>query len=162
MSGRPGELTGRVARELATERHERLVELVDAVTIRRALSGCPSVLEAMTDLERELVVAIADIDGLDREITARGLGISKGALEWTITRRRRRVEALTRDLWAASALRPAAELIAAVGAGDAGAVASLLRPLDPQRFAALAVVLAAAVADPDVLTGIPMPDDAAP
>ncbi len=162
MTGRPGELTGRVARELATARHERQVELVDAVTIRRALSGCPSVLDAMTDLERDLVVAIADIDGLDREISARGLGISKGALEWTIIRRRRRVAALTRDLWAAAALRPAADLVGAVGSGDGEAVASLLTGLDSQRLAALAVVLAAAVADPDVLTGIPTPDDAAP
>ena len=157
MSGRPGEATGRLLREQARERHEQAVHLLDAEAIRRVLSGCPAWL---TELEREAVVTIADVGGLSREITARGLGVSEGALDWAITRRRR-VAALTRDLWAGAALRPAAELVGAVGAGDAGAVASLLCALDPQRLAALAVVLAAAVADPDVLTGITTPDDAA-
>lgn len=81
MSGRVGgQTTGRVARELAAEQQERLVELVDAVAIRRALSGCPSALGAMTHLEREVVIAIADTYGGDLEITAAGLGITRGSL----------------------------------------------------------------------------------
>lgn len=160
MTGRPGEATGRLLREQARERHERAVELVDVEAVRRALTGCPSVLGAMTDLERELVVTIADVGGLSREITARGLGVSGGALDWAIKSRRRRVAALTRDLWAAAALRPAADLVDAVAAGDADAVASLLLGLDRQHLAALAVVLAAVVSEPSLITRIPMDDHA--
>lgn len=158
MTGRPGELTGRVARDLAVQRHERAMALLDGEAIRRVLSGAPTFL---TLLEREAVFVLADTDGIDRATVAAGLEMKRDALDRQIWDRRARAPQLTRDLWAASALRPAAELIAAVGAGDAGAVASLLCALNPQRLAALAVVLAAAVADPGVLTGITTPDDAA-
>lgn len=142
-----GDTTGRVIREQSVERHERLVELVDAVAIRRALSGCPSAIEALTALEREVVIAVADIDGLDRQVTARGLGLSKGGLDWAIVRQRRRVDELTRDLLAASMLRPAGDLVAAVAAEDPNAVAAVLLGRDLQRLAALCVVLASMVAD---------------
>ncbi len=162
-----GELTGRVARELAAERQRRLVELVDAEAIRRALSGCPSVLAGMTQVERELVIAIADMDGFNHRITAEGLGLSPRGLADAMVTQRRRAGGLTRDLQAAVMLRPAAELVAAVAGSDADAVASVLSPLSLQQFAALAVVLAAAVSDPSILpvagkcdTGIPTFDDA--
>lgn len=120
------------------------MHLVDAEAIRRALLGSPV---ALTQLERGVVVAIADMDGLDREITARGLGISLDALKDRIRSRRRRVPVLQRELLAASMQGPADELVGAVAAGDADAVAGLLTGLDRQRFAALAVVLASMVAD---------------
>lgn len=145
MSARPGEATGRLLREQARERHEQAVHLLDAEAIRRVLSGCPAWL---TELERDAVVTIADVGGLSREITARGLGVSEGALDWAITRRRR-ATALTRDLMAAAALRPAADLVEAVAARAAGAVARVLSGLDRQRPAALAVVLALMTADAD-------------
>lgn len=162
-----GEATRRVKREEAAARQERLVELVDAVAIRRVLSGCPSAVEALTRLEREVVISIVDLLGADLEITAAGLGITRNSLDWAVRRQRRRVGELTRDLWAAVMLRPAAELVEAVAAGDGGAVERVLSPLSRQQFAALAVVLAAAVADPSVLpdacgerAGIPMDDHA--
>lgn len=149
MTGRTGgATTGRVARELAVERHERAVELIDVEAIRRALAGSPV---ALTALERDVVITIADLDGLDRQITARGLGLSLNAVEYAITRRRRRVPSLTRDLWAAVMLRPASALVDAVRAGDAEAVAAVLAGLDAQGFAALSVVLAAAVSDASIL-----------
>lgn len=141
MSARNGgDTTGRVARELAAERHEHAVELIDAEAIRRALRGSPV---ALTALERDVVITIADLDGLDRQITAAGLGVTRDALDHMIKRRRPRAAALTRDLWAAVMLRPAADLVEAVRAGDAGAVAGVLVGLDRQRLAAMAVVLAA-------------------
>lgn len=159
-----GELTGRVARELAAERQQRAVHLLDGEAIRRALLGCPAVL---TELEREAVIAVCDVGQLDRELTAAGLGVSRRSLDDRIKTRRRRVPGLTRDLKAASALRPAAVLVAAVAGSDAAGVASVLSLLSLQQFAALAVVLAAAVSDPSILpvagecdTGIPTFDDA--
>lgn len=146
-----GATTGRVARELAVERHERAVELIDAEAIRRALSGSPA---GLTALERDVVITIADLDGLDRRITAAGLGVSLNALEYAILRRRQRVPELTRDLWAAVMLRPAALLVDAVRAGDADGVAAVLAGLDAQGFAALAVVLAAAVSDASILPAV--------
>lgn len=142
-----GETTGRVARELAAERHEKAVHLVDGEAIRRALSGCPT---ALTELERGVVITIADTDGLDREITAQGLGMSRGALDWAILRRRQRVPALTRDLMAAALLRPAGDLVGAVRDADAEAVAGVLSGLDRQRLAALCVVLASLVLDAEL------------
>lgn len=164
MSGRPGETTGRIKRELATAAQERAVHLIDGEAIRRALLGCPAVL---TELEREAVIAVCDAGEMDRELTAAGLGLSRRSLDDQIKTRRRQVPALTRDLQAAAMLRPAAELVEAVGAGDAGAVAVVLSSLSLQQFAALAVVLAAAVSDPSILPdtgverdGIPTFDDA--
>lgn len=148
MSGRTGgETTGRVARELAAERHEKAVHLVDGEAIRRALSGCPT---ALTELERGVVITIADTDGLDREITAQGLGMSRGTLDWAILRRRQRVPVLTRDLLAAALLRPAGDLVDAVRDADADAVAGVLSGLDRQRLAALRVVLASLVLDAEL------------
>ena len=159
-----GELTGRVARELAAERHERAVHMLDATAMIRVLRGSPAIL---TELERDAVIVLADSDGVDRRIVAEGLGVKKNTLDRMILDRRRRMGGLTRDLQAAAMLRPAAELVAAVGAGDASAVAAVLTPMDRQRLAALAVVLAAAVSDPSILpvagqcdTGMPTFDDA--
>ena len=161
MTGRPGEATRAVKRALAVRRHERAVHLVDGAAIRRALSGCPSAIKAMTDLEREVVIAIADTDGIDREVTAAGLGISRSTLDWKITHQRRRAAALTRDLWAAAMLQPAADLVSAVRENDPGAVAEVLVGLDPQRLAALCVVLAARVADAELMRGITADEHAA-
>lgn len=144
MSGRPGETTGRVKRELAVEAHERAVHLIDLEAVRRVLSGIPAVL---TELERGAVIALCDAGGLDATVTAQGLGIAPSTVDWTIRRHRRRAAVLTRDLQAAVMLRPAAELVEAVAAGDAEAVAGVLLPLGRQQFAALAVVLASMVAD---------------
>lgn len=146
MSGRPGEATSRIKRELATAAQERAVHLIDGEAIRRALLGCPAVL---TELEREAVIAVCDAGEMDRELTAAGLGLSRRSLDDQIKTRRRRVPVLTRDLQAAAMLRPAAELVEAVGAGDADAVAAVLTPMDRQRLAVLAVVLASMVADAD-------------
>lgn len=164
MSGRPGEATGRIARELAAERHERAVHMLDATAMIRVLRGSPAIL---TELEREAVIVLADSDGVDRRIVAEGLGVKKNTLDRMILDRRRRVGGLTRDLMAASALRPAAELVAAVAGSDAGGVAAVLSGLSLQQFAALAVVLAAVVSDPSILPdagvdhdGIPTFDDA--
>ena len=157
MSGRPGETTGRIARELAAERHERAVHMLDATAMIRVLRGSPAIL---TELEREAVIVLADSDGVDRRIVAEGLGVKKNTLDRMILDRRRRVPVLTRDLQAAVMLRPAAELVSAVASGDADRVASVLSPLGLQQFAALAVVLAAAVSDGSVLAGIPTTDDA--
>lgn len=164
MSGRPGETTGRVKREIAVERHERAVHLVDGEAIRRALLGSPV---ALTELERGAVISIASMDGFDRELSAQGLGVSRNTLDSAIAHHRRRLPGLTRDLWAATALRPAGALVEAVASQDAGGVASVLCGLDRQRLAALAVVLAAAVTDPSILpdtgdepTGIPIADHA--
>lgn len=137
MSGRPGELTGRVARELAVERHERAMALLDGEAIRRVLSGAPTFL---TPLEREAVFVLADTDGIDRAAVAEGLGCSRGALDRQIWARRERAPQLTRDLWAAAMIRPAR---------DPDAVAGVLSGLDRQRPAALAVVLASMTADAD-------------
>lgn len=162
-----GEATRRVKREEAAARQERLVELVDAVAIRRVLSGCPSAVEALTSLEREVVISIVDLLGADLEITAAGLGIGRKSLDLAVRRQRRRVAELTRDLMAAVMLRPAAELVEAVATGDADGVAGVLTGLDSQHLAALAVVLAAAVTDRSVLpspvgdpAGMPMGDHA--
>lgn len=144
MSGHPGETTGRIKREMALERHERAVHLVDGEVIRRALLGSPV---AMRELERGAVIAIADTDGIDRELTAAGLSMSRKSLDGAIVARRRQAAALTRDLWAASMLRPAENLVDAVRSGDPDAVAEVLLGLNRQRLAALAVVLAAQVAD---------------
>lgn len=164
MSGRPGETTGRIARELAAERHERAVHMLDATAMIRVLRGSPAIL---TELERDAVIVLADSDGVDRRIVAEGLGVKKNTLDRMILDRRRRVPVLTRDLQAAAMLRPAAELVAAVAGSDADAVASVLSGLSLQQFAALAVVLAAAVSDPSILpdtalesNGIPTFDDA--
>lgn len=147
MSGRPGgETTGRIKRELAVEAHERAVHLIDLEAVRRVLSGIPAVL---TELERGAVIALCDAGGLDATVTAQGLGIAPSTVDWTIRRHRRRAAVLTRDLQAAVMLRPAAELVEAVAAGDAEAVAGVLLPLGRQQFAALAVVLASMVADAD-------------
>lgn len=61
----------------------------------------------------------------------------------------------------------AAVLVSAVAGSDAAGVASVLSSLSLQQFAALAVVLAAAVTDPSILPdtalehdGIPTFDDA--
>lgn len=136
MSGRPGETTGRVKRELAVEAHERAVHLIDLEAVRRVLSGIPAVL---TELERGAVIALCDAGGLDATVTAQGLGVAPSTVDWTIRRHRRRAAVLTRDLQAAVMLRPAAELVEAV--------AAVLTPLGQQQFAALAVVLASMVAD---------------
>lgn len=144
MSGRPGETTGRIKRELAVEAHERAVHLIDLEAVRRVLSGIPAVL---TELERGAVIALCDAGGLDATVTAQGLGIAPSTVDWTIRRHRRRAAVLTRDLQAAVMLRPAAELVEAVAAGDAEAVAAVLCGLGRQQFAALAVVLASMVAD---------------
>lgn len=149
MTGVPGEATRAVKRALAEQGHERARHLIDAVAIAKALEGSPV---ALTELERDAVIVIADTDGIDREITAAGLGISRSGLDWAIIRQRRRVPALTRDLWAAVMLRPAADLVSAVRAHDPDAVASVLLGLDRQRLAALAVVLASMLADADLTT----------
>lgn len=144
--------------------HEQAVHLIDLEAVRKALLGVPVVL---TELEAGAVVALCDLGGLDYTITAQGLGISYAAFKDRIKTRRRRAPGLTRDLMAASALRPAAELVSAVAGSDADAVASVLSSLSLQQFAALAVVLAAAVSDPSILPdagvehdGIPTTDDA--
>jgi len=141
---RGGQTTGRMIRELARERHERVVHLVDVEAVRRALLGSPT---ALTELERGAVIALCDLYGLDVTITAAGLGVAPNTVDWTIRRNRKRLPGLTRDLMAAAMLRPAGELVEAVAAGDADAVAGLLTDLDRQRLAALAVVLASMVAD---------------
>lgn len=66
MSARPSELTGRVARELAVQRHEQAMALLDGTAIRRVLSGSPTFL---TLLEREAVFVLA---GLAAEARAHG------------------------------------------------------------------------------------------
>lgn len=137
--------------------HEQAVHLIDLEAVRKALLGVPVVL---TELEAGAVVALCDLGGLDYTITAQGLGISYAAFKDRIKTRRRRVGGLTRDLQAAVMLRPAADLVAAVASGDADRVASVLSPLGLQQFAALAVVLAAAVSDGSILAGIPTTDDA--
>lgn len=165
MSARPGgETTGRIKRELAVEAHERAVHLIDLEAVRRVLLGIPAVL---TELERGAVIALCDAGGLDATVTAQGLGVAPSTVDWTVRRHRKRAAALTRDLQAAAMLRPAAELVTAVAGSDAEAVASVLSSLSLQQFAALAVVLAAAVSDPSILPdagverdGIPTFDDA--
>lgn len=157
MSARPGEAGRAAARELAAEANERAVHLVDVEAVRAALLGTPV---ALTELERGAVVALCDLGGFDVAITAAGLGVSVKRLGDRMRVRRRRVPALTRDLWAAVMLRPAADLVDAVASRDAEAVASALCGLNRQHLAALAVVLAAAVRDSSLISGVPIPDHA--
>ena len=141
-----GKQTAVAARRLDNQRR---VHLVDVEAVRRALLGDPA---ALTELEQGAVVALADLDGFDYTLTARGLGVSPRTLSDRVRARRRRVPALTRDLWAAVMLPAAQALVRAVRLDDADAVAAILTPLDRQRLAALAVVLADLVAvDPDPL-----------
>lgn len=145
MSARDGgSATGRIARELAVDRHEKAVHLLDVEAIRRVLSGSPAFL---THAEREAVFVLADSDGIDRTIVADGLGMKRDAVDWAVLRRRKRASELTRDLQAAAMLRPAGELVEAVAAEDRDGVAAVLTGLSLQQFAALAVVLAARVVD---------------
>lgn len=139
MTAEPGAATRDVTLALARADHERAVELVDVTAVLRALSGSPAVLTA---LERDVVVVLPDRDGISRQIVAEGLGITRHSVDDAICRQRRRVPALTRDLWAAAMLRPAADLVSAVRANDPVAVARVLVGLDCQRLAALAVDLA--------------------
>lgn len=139
-----GDTTGRTKRDMAVERHERAVHLLDGEAIRRVLSGSPSFL---TLLEREAVFVLADTDGIDRETVAAGLGMTRGALADRIQTRRKQAARLTRDLWAAAMLRPAGDLVDAVRTDDPEAVAKVLLELDGQRLAVLCVVLAARVVD---------------
>jgi hypothetical protein len=145
VSGRTGgATTGRIKREMALERHEQAVHLLDVEAMRRVLSGSPAFL---THAEREAVFVLADSDGIDRHVVAAGLGMSRDALDWAVLRRRKRSSELDRDLQAAAAIRPAAELVDAVAAESPDAVAAVLTGLSPQQFAALCVVLAARVVD---------------
>jgi hypothetical protein len=157
VTAEPGAATRDVKFALAKAEHERAMELVDVTAVLRALSGSPV---ALTELERDVVIVLADRDGISRQITAEGLGISKSGIDWAVTRQRRRVPALTRDLWAAAMIRPAADLVSAVRHNDPEAVAEVLLGLDRQRLAALAVVLAAAVTDPDLMAGVTTDEDA--
>jgi hypothetical protein len=118
---------------------ERAVHLIDAEAIRQALLGTPV---ALTELEKGAVIAICDTDGLDREITARGLGLTHGAVDTAITRRRAAVPRLAADALAAAMGQPARDLTDAVAARDREAVADVLTGLDVLQLRALAVVLA--------------------
>ena len=127
----------------------RAVHLIDAEAIRRALLGTPT---ALTELEREASITICDIEGLDRRVTARGLGIPRDTLTQTILRRRDQLPRFTTRLMAAAAVEPAEELVRAVDAADRDAVADVLHRLNRQGLYALAVVLADLVLearDPD-------------
>lgn len=115
------------------------MHLVDGEAIRRALLGTPV---ALTALEQGAVISICDTNGLDREITARGLGMTRGGVDNAIVRAKRAAPARYADVLAAAMEQPAADLVAAVAARDAGAVGEVLAGLDVQQLRALAVVLA--------------------
>lgn len=139
MTGRPGETTRRTIRDLARDRHERAVHLIDATAIRRALLSDPVTL---TELERGAIVVLADEYGLDHQIVAEGLGRSKSTVDTAIIRRRERLPGLAADLLALTMTGPAEDLIAAVAARDPDAVRDGLAGWDRQHLAALCVVLA--------------------
>lgn len=139
MTDRPGETTRRVIRDLARERHERAVHLLDVTAIRRALLGDPVTLR---ELERGAIVVLADEYGLDHRIVAEGLGRSTSTVSTAIIRRRERLPGLAADLLALTMTGPADDLIAAVSARDPDAVRGVLAGWDRQHLAALAVVLA--------------------
>lgn len=139
MAGQPGETTRRTIRDLARERHERVVHLLDATAIRRALLGDPVTL---TELERGAIVVLADEYGLDHQIVAEGLGRSKSAVDTAIIRRRERLPGLAADLLALTMTGPAEDLIAAVAVRDPDGVRDVLAGWDRQHLAALCVVLA--------------------
>lgn len=142
MSGQPGSATREVIRALATQRHERAVHLIDLEAVRLALLGVPTVLR---ELEAGAVVALCDLGGLDRELTARGLGVSRSCVDDRIAKRRA-LPGLAADLLALTMTGPAADLVAAVAARDVDAVRGVLAGLDRQHLAALAIVLADLVA----------------
>jgi len=91
---------------------------------------------------------IADLDGLDREITAAGLGISRSSLDDRIAKRRRNLPGLAADLLALTMTGPAEDLVSAVAGRDADAARGALAGWDRQHLVALAVVLADIAAQP--------------
>lgn len=137
--------------EQAREAHLEAVHLIDTVAIERALMGSPV---ALRELEQGAVIALADLHGLHREITAAGLGIGPDTLSKRIARARERLPAARLGVLAASLAFTARALVDAVHADDAESVERVLTRLDRQSLAALAVVLAdridpASLADPD-------------
>lgn len=119
--------------------NERRVHLIDAESVRRALLGDPG---ALTELEQGAVVSIVDTDGFDRELTAAGLGITRGCLDKQIRRRRTLAGFAYRSALAAGKREAAADLIDAVRDRDVAAVAEVLTGLSTQGLYALAIVLA--------------------
>ena len=144
MTARPGETTRRTIRDLARDRHERAVHLVDVEAVRLALLG---VRKALTELEAGAVVALCDVGGFDRELTAAGLGITRSSLDDRIAKRHRQLPGLAADLLVLTMTGPAGDLVAAVTARDPDAVRDVLTGWDRQHLAALAVVLADMAAD---------------
>lgn len=139
-------------RPLRTE-HERAAHLVDVAAVRRALTGTPT---ALTKLEQGATIALCDVDGMDRELTGRSLGLAPKTVGRLIDRRRKAVDAAFKNALAAGMAEPAAGLVDAVRDRDAGAVADLLEGLSVQGLYALAVVLA------DMAGREPDADDAPP
>jgi hypothetical protein len=126
--------------------NERRAHLVDVEAVRRALLGVPG---ALTELERGAVISICDTDGMGREVTAEGLGVTRDNLDRLIKKRRRLAGFAYRAALAAGAREPALELVAAVRARDILAVAEILTERDTQGLYALAIVLADMVRDPE-------------
>lgn len=135
-------------RETAAAEHvienRRAVHLIDAVAIRNALLGSTV---ALTELERGAVIAICDLHGLDRDLTAAGLGTNREAVDKAIARRRRSAGYAYRAALAAGMREPALDLVDAVRERNVVAVAEVVTVLDTQGLYALAIVLADLVAD---------------
>jgi hypothetical protein len=122
--------------------HKRAVHLVDGVTIRAALLGNEV---ALTELEHDAVISICDVDGMDRDLVRRGLGISRSTLDKAITARRTARPAAERQALATALIEPALDLLAAVRNWDAEAVADVLAQFAGMNLTgwhAFAIVLA--------------------
>ncbi len=119
--------------------NQRRAHLVDAEAVRRALLGDPV---ALTELERGATISICDTDGLDRSLTAQGLGITSDHLDKLIYRRRTRAVLAYKNALAAGMREPALDLVDAVRDRDVCAVAEILTGLQQQGLYALAIVLA--------------------
>lgn len=120
--------------------HARAAHLVDGEAIRQALLGTPV---ALTALERGASITIADLDGLERTLVARGLRVTRCAVDVMISRRRRALPAARRDLLVTAAHHPAHALIDAVRGRDPDLVREILTGRDVEELHVLAIVLAA-------------------
>lgn len=125
--------------------HARKVEHIDAVAIRAALAGTPTVLTA---IEEGVVISICDIYCLDQAVVAQGLEMTVRTLQRRIHERREEIvsphqlQVLTDEV-----REPVAALIDAVAGGDGATVAGILKGCDLAQLGALVVVLAKLAAD---------------
>lgn len=121
---------------------ERTVHLIDAEAIRKALLGDPG---ALTELEQGAAIVITDQWGLDRELTAAGLGVRGDSVKRAISRARSLAPARLRLLLAATAEESVQPVVDAVKARDAELIAEYLTDLDVLQLRALVIALADAV-----------------